>query len=146
MFLDAKWAFMSSSSPQSPEFAFMFSNITDRVFTKFKPKLEYTAANAQKAIYAIGNATFNSTEQLQEINALFSVVQDSLFDNFGIKLPKKDIKSIPSIDSNDNKRHNMDAFVLVVSIHIPSVEVSISSITMLTLQQTSSSMFWFQLG
>jgi hypothetical protein len=105
---------MSQSSKNSTELSALFSNVTNVVFTKFNPKFTRTIDDAQKAIHGIGNTTFNSTAQLKEVTTLFAVIQDSLFDNFGIEAPKSVMDTAAAIDPNDEWRKNMDAFVLIV--------------------------------
>jgi hypothetical protein len=111
LFLAAEATFTSASSS---ELAALFSNVTYEVFTKFNPEFTHTIYDAQKAIYGIGNATFNSTEQLRQVTTLFAVIQDSLFDNFGIEAPKSATDMTAGVDPNDEWKKNMDAFVLIV--------------------------------
>ncbi|KAI9640181.1 hypothetical protein NHQ30_011418 [Ciborinia camelliae] len=66
------------------------TNITTQVFLKFRPKFTQTYANTQMALMNIGNTTFKSMEQVGNVTTLFSTVQDSLFDNFGIDPPLGD--------------------------------------------------------
>lgn len=113
LFIIAEEGFNSTSSS---ELSMLFSNVTSEVFNAFNPEFTRTYLEAQKAIYGIGNATFNSTEQLREITTLFAVIQDSLFENFGIEAPKTEMEMTEMIDPNDEWMKNMDAFVLIVSV------------------------------
>ena len=78
----------------------------------FNPKCTHTIDEAQKAIYSIGNSTFNSTDQLRQISTLFAVVQDSIFADFGIEPPE--VQMSAGQDPNDEWNKNMGAFMLVV--------------------------------
>lgn len=110
LFLAAEESFTSASSA---ELSVLFSNVTNVVFERFNPEFTRTIEDAQKAIYGIGNTTFNSTEQLRQVTTLFAVIQDSLFDSFGIEAPKSAMQMTGAIDPNDEWRKNMDAFVLI---------------------------------
>lgn len=96
----------------SEALSLLLGNVTNDVFNEFTPEFTHTFSDAQKQLDNIGNATFNSTEQLNDISTLFSVIQDSLFDNFGIDPPETNTTS--GTDPNEEWSKNMDAFMLVV--------------------------------
>jgi hypothetical protein len=75
--------------------------------------LEQTYKKTQTQFYKIFNSTFDSTEQINDIAMLFSVIQGSLFDNFGIEQLET---STATTDPNDEWNKNMDAFMLVVCL------------------------------
>jgi hypothetical protein len=83
----------------------------------FNPKFTHTIDEAQKSIYAIGNSTFNSTDQLRQISTLFAVIQDSIFSDFGIEPPE--VQMSAGQDPNDEWNKNMGAFMLVVCLCFP---------------------------
>jgi hypothetical protein len=114
MFLKAEKAFTGTDSKLLSQ---LFSNVTNEVFDKFNPQYTHTIEQAQKAIYGIGNATFNSTQQRDQVSTLFAVIQDSLFDNFGIDPPEADMSAMAAVDLDPNEEwtKNMGAFMLVVS-------------------------------
>lgn len=95
----------------SLELSQLFSNVTNQVFTEFNPTFTSSITDAQDAIYKIGNSTFNSTEQLQDISTLFAVVQNSLFSNFEIEPPES---TAMVDDPNDEWSKNEHIFTLVV--------------------------------
>lgn len=97
----------------STELSGLMSNVTNQVFNEFNPKFTHTINDAQVAIYNIGNATFNSTEQLADISTLFRIIQDSIFNNFDIEPPE--VENTILKDPNEEWGKNMDAFMLVVS-------------------------------
>ncbi|PVH70065.1 hypothetical protein DL98DRAFT_554181 [Cadophora sp. DSE1049] len=107
LFIAGEKSFIGRDSKQ---FAELLSNVTNEVFAKFNPVFTRTLKDSQKAIYGIGNSTFNSTEQLKEITTLFAVIQDSIFDNFGIEPPEVE-NSDP--DPNEEWSKNQDAFMLI---------------------------------
>lgn len=125
LFLSAEASFAGKSSA---EVASLLSNVTNEVFTLFNPKFTRTLDDAQKAIYEIGNLTFNSTEQLRQVTTLFAVIQDSLFDNFDIEAPKVEMSNSTTmtIDPNEEWSKNMDAFMLIVCLNPPPNLVSCS--------------------
>ena len=108
MFIAAELGFVGRDSELFSE---LLSNVTTEVFAKFSPVFTRTLKDSQKAIYGIGNSTFNSTEQLKEITTLFAVIQDSIFDNFGIEPPEVE-NTDP--DPNEEWSKNQDAFMLIV--------------------------------
>ncbi|KAL3420975.1 hypothetical protein PVAG01_07420 [Phlyctema vagabunda] len=95
----------------SPELAELLAEITAGVFAKFPPRFSHTPAHAQKEISSISESTFNSTGQRSEISTLYSIIQDSLFDNFGIDPPISEDAMMENPDEQWNK--NMEAFMLV---------------------------------
>ncbi|PBP26014.1 hypothetical protein BUE80_DR003085 [Diplocarpon rosae] len=107
LFLAAQKSFMGTSSSQ---FAQVLSNVTNEVFKKYNPVFTRTLRDSEKAMYAIGNSTFNSVEQLKEITTLFAVIQDSIFDGFGIEPPEVE-NTDP--DPNEEWSKNADAFKLI---------------------------------
>lgn len=115
LFLAAESKFTGTSSAV---LSYLFSNVTNMVFEMYNPKFMHTIDDAQKAIYAIGNTTFNSTEQLRQITTLFTVIQDSLFDSFDTEAPKPMMMNstmmIDVSDPNEEWSKNMDAFMLIV--------------------------------
>ena len=108
-FTDATQSFMGSTSV---ELSSLLSNVTNKVLNEFNPKFAHTISDAQDEIEAISNATFNSTEQLNNISTLFRIIQDSIFNNFNIEPPKTD--EVVLKDPNEEWSRNMDAFILVV--------------------------------
>lgn len=103
----------------SIEIAGLLSNITNGIFDRFNPKFTRTFTDAQNSVYAIGNATFNSTEQLADIGTLFRVIQDSIFSKFDIEPPATDNAVLT--DPNDEWSRNMSAFMLVVCSYYSSL-------------------------
>ncbi|KAF8861148.1 hypothetical protein BDZ45DRAFT_648053 [Acephala macrosclerotiorum] len=86
LFLASESTFPSDST-SSPLLSSLFGNTTNQVFNAFPPNEPHTLDQAQSALNMIGNATFNTTSQLNAIGTLFAVISDSLFDNFGIDPP-----------------------------------------------------------
>ncbi|CAD6443795.1 2a9b570c-7041-41a4-adcf-290909a1c915 [Sclerotinia trifoliorum] len=86
------------------------TNITEKIFEKFSPEFTQTFTDTEKALFNIGNATFKSIEQLGNITTLFSTVQDSLFDNFGIDPPESDNAVT---DPNEEWNENLGVLALV---------------------------------
>lgn len=89
------------------------ANITETIFEKFSPEFTQTFTDTEKALFNIGNTTFKSIEQLGNITTLFSTVQDSLFDNFGIDPPESDNAVT---DPNEEWNENLGVLTLVVGI------------------------------
>jgi hypothetical protein len=96
----------------------LLSNVTNDVFMMFNPRFTHTIDETQKSIYAIGNPTFNSTDQLRPISTLFAVTQDSIFSDFSIEPPEVQMNA--NQDPNDEWNKNMGAFTLVVYHFLPS--------------------------
>ncbi|APA11344.1 hypothetical protein sscle_07g061140 [Sclerotinia sclerotiorum 1980 UF-70] len=86
------------------------ANITETIFEKFSPEFTQTFTDTEKALFNIGNTTFKSIEQLGNITTLFSTVQDSLFDNFGIDPPESDNAVT---DPNEEWNENLGVLTLV---------------------------------
>ncbi|KAH6681676.1 bacterial low temperature requirement A protein-domain-containing protein [Halenospora varia] len=107
--------FLSTGNTNSITLSTLFVNATDAVYAEFPPKFTRTLYETQNAIYTIGNATFNSTEQLQGISTLFSVIRDSIFDSFNIEPPEEMVKEMAVVadDPNDEWERHMEAFKLV---------------------------------
>lgn len=78
---------------------------------KFPPEFTQTFQDTQKALFNIGNTTFGSREQFGNITTLFSSIQDSLFDNFGIDPPESD--GVVT-DPNEEWNENLGVLALVV--------------------------------
>ena len=97
----------------SLQLSVLLSQVTNQVFDEFVPEFTHTFSDAQIAIYNIGNSTFNSTEQSNEISTLFRVIQDSIFSTFDIEPPE--MPNVVNKDPNEEWSKNMDAFMLVVS-------------------------------
>ncbi|KAF4625473.1 hypothetical protein G7Y89_g12696 [Cudoniella acicularis] len=89
----------------------LFVNVTNDIYNNFPPAFTQTILETQDAIYIIGNATFNSTEQFKGISTLFSVIRDSIFDSFNIEPPES--KNDLADDPNDEWLRHMEAFKLV---------------------------------
>ncbi|XMA16151.1 hypothetical protein WAI453_008942 [Rhynchosporium graminicola] len=106
-FITAETGFVGRDSLQ---FAGLLSNVTDGIYAKFSPVSTHTLKETNKAILFIGNAEFNSSEQLQEMGTLFAVIQDSIFDNFGIEPPA--IENI-NPDPNEEFNKNQASFRLI---------------------------------
>lgn len=87
------------------------AQVTRTIFKKFPPQFTQTISDTQMALWNIGNTTFKSTEQLGNMTTLFSTVQDSLFDNFGIDPPESEI---PITDPNEEWNENLEVLALVV--------------------------------
>lgn len=115
----AEAAFTGTSSAELAE---LLAGVTNQVFDQFSPASRSTAGEAQAAIFAVGNATLNSTDQLRQVSTLFAVVQDSLFDNFGIDPPPPAIPpgTAGEVDPNEEWSKNMGAFMLVVGLPSPT--------------------------
>ncbi|QSZ36968.1 hypothetical protein DSL72_009060 [Monilinia vaccinii-corymbosi] len=86
------------------------AKVTQTIFDKFPPAYTHTISTTQKALSSIGSAAFNSTEQLGNVTTLFSAVQDSLFDNFGIDPPES---KIAVTDPNEEWNENIQVLALV---------------------------------
>ncbi|TGO43791.1 hypothetical protein BOTNAR_1247g00010 [Botryotinia narcissicola] len=86
------------------------ANVTLVIFHKFPPEFTQTFTDTQRALFNIGNTTLGSTEQLGNITTLFSTVQDSLFDNFGIDPPESDNAVT---DPNEEWNENIGVLALV---------------------------------
>ncbi|KAF7900058.1 hypothetical protein EAF00_004394 [Botryotinia globosa] len=86
------------------------ANVTLIIFQKFPPEFTQTFTDTQRALFNIGNTTLGSTEQLGNITTLFSTVQDSLFDNFGIDPPESDNAVT---DPNEEWNENIGVLALV---------------------------------
>ncbi|KAA8568908.1 hypothetical protein EYC84_007885 [Monilinia fructicola] len=86
------------------------AQVTRTIFKKFPPQFTQTISDTQMALWNIGNTTFKSTEQLGNMTTLFSTVQDSLFDNFGIDPPESEI---PITDPNEEWNENLEVLALV---------------------------------
>lgn len=89
-------------------------NVTDGIYERFPPTFTQILRETQNAIDGIGNSTFNSTEQRQQLTALFSTIQDSIFDNFNIEPPEAPTEMSDN-PINEWNRH-IDAFKLIVSV------------------------------
>ncbi|KAB8296737.1 hypothetical protein EYC80_002157 [Monilinia laxa] len=86
------------------------AQVTRTIFKKFPPRFTQTISDTQLALWNIGNTTFKSSEQLGNMTTLFSTVQDSLFDNFGIDPPESEI---PITDPNEEWNENLEVLALV---------------------------------
>ncbi|OWP04586.1 hypothetical protein B2J93_4865 [Marssonina coronariae] len=106
-FLAAEMSFTGTSSSLLAQ---LLSNVTTEVFEKYNPVFPRSLKDSEKALYAIGNSTFRSIEQLKEISTLFAVIQDSIFDGFGIEPPEIE-HTDP--DPNEEWSKNADAFKLI---------------------------------
>ncbi|KAL2061563.1 hypothetical protein VTL71DRAFT_6940 [Oculimacula yallundae] len=107
LFVAAEEGFVGRDSQQ---FAGLLSNVTDEIFTKFKPVFTHTLRRTTETLSLIGSSAFNSTEQLKEMVTLFATIQDSIFDNFGIEPPEVE-NSDP--DPNEEWTKNEAAFKLI---------------------------------
>lgn len=101
-------AFQGTSSVQ---FAQLLSNTTNAVFSELKPVFTRTLVDADETLKAIENLPMYSAEQTSQVRTLFAVIQDSVFDNFGIEPPE--VKNV-ELDPNEEWAKNHDAFKLIV--------------------------------
>ncbi|ESZ94266.1 hypothetical protein SBOR_5334 [Sclerotinia borealis F-4128] len=110
--------FKISPAVNSLDLKTRLANVTETIFNKFPPEFTQTFSDTQKALFNIGNTTFKSTEQLGNITTLFSTVQDSLFDNFGIDPPESDAAIT---DPNEEWNENVGVLALVFTyFHLAS--------------------------
>ncbi|RDW90955.1 hypothetical protein BP5796_02120 [Coleophoma crateriformis] len=105
-------ALVNFTGTTSLQLAQSLTNVTNEAFTEHAPKLTRTYEDAQQQIYNIGNSTFNSTSQMMDITTLFSVLQDSIFGNFGIEPKKsKTVDTVP--DPLEERKENLEILKLI---------------------------------
>ncbi|TVY85434.1 hypothetical protein LSUE1_G000472 [Lachnellula suecica] len=89
----------------------LLANVTNGIYQQYPPTFTQTLKETQSSIDGIGNSTFNSTEQRQEMRVLFATIQDSIFDSFNIEPPE--VTAEASDDPIEEWSRHLDAFKLI---------------------------------